>query len=77
MISYIFVKLADLPARLYVYLFKAVKRTIYPSLPIPMFKGVKKRNRINKLVKEDGVVVEEEREIHGLVTNFYKNLFSS
>ena len=23
------------------------------------------------------MVVEEEREIHGLVTNFYKNLFSS
>ena len=42
-----------------------------------MHRRGRKKNRINKLLKEDGVVVEDEREIHGLVTNFYKNLFSS
>lgn len=37
----------------------------------------RKRNRIKKLVKEDGGVVEEEGEIHELITNFYKELFCS
>jgi hypothetical protein len=28
-------------------------------------------------VKEDGMVVEEEREIKNLISNFYRNLFSA
>jgi hypothetical protein len=36
----------------------------------------RKRNRIKKLV-EDGGGVEEEGEIHELITNFYKELFCS
>jgi hypothetical protein len=34
-------------------------------------------NKIRKLIKEDGGVVEEPREILELVTNFYNNLFQS
>jgi hypothetical protein len=34
-------------------------------------------NKIRRLVKEDGSVVEEKREIINLVTDFYKNLFQS
>jgi hypothetical protein len=34
-------------------------------------------NRIKKLVKDDGSVVQEKGEIHNLVTDFYKTLFQS
>jgi hypothetical protein len=36
----------------------------------------RRRNRINKLVKEDGVVVEEGA-IKNLISNFYKSLFTA
>ena len=37
----------------------------------------RRRNRIRRLVKDDGVLVEEERKIQALITNFYKDLFRS
>jgi hypothetical protein len=37
----------------------------------------RRRNGIKKLVKEDGGVVVEEKELHELITNFYKDLFRS
>jgi len=37
----------------------------------------RRRNRIKKLVRDDGGIVEDEQEIHNLITNFYKDLFCS
>jgi CTP-dependent riboflavin kinase len=34
-------------------------------------------NKIRRLLKDDGSVVEEMGEIHTMVTNFYKSLFQS
>jgi hypothetical protein len=37
----------------------------------------KRRSRINKLVKDDGVVVEDEGTIKNMISNFYKSLFTA
>ena len=37
----------------------------------------RRRNRISRLVEEDGSVVEDAEGIHNLVTNFYTSLFQS
>lgn len=37
----------------------------------------KKRNKLNKLIKDDGSVVEDSSGIKMLITNFYKSLFES
>ena len=37
----------------------------------------RRRNRIKKLVRDDGGTVEDEQGIHNLITNFYKDLFCS
>lgn len=37
----------------------------------------KKKSRIQKLVKEDGVVVEQGEEIKTMISNFYNDLFTS
>jgi hypothetical protein len=37
----------------------------------------KRLNKIKRLIREDGHVVEEPGEIHEMVTDFYTNLFQS
>lgn len=37
----------------------------------------RKQNKIRRLVKDDGSVTEDMREIHALVTEFYSSLFQS
>jgi hypothetical protein len=37
----------------------------------------RKRSWIKKLVKDDGSVVEEDEELQSLITNYYRNLFTT
>jgi hypothetical protein len=43
----------------------------------PRLRQVKKKNRINTLVREDGSKCEDQNEIKGMVHHFYEELFTS